>query len=67
VRDSRAKSAFLHITATSRLLRVLKRDNRALMTAAARAEAAAGFLLRATGIGQSEDAPADAVHIEQAA
>lgn len=49
-------------------LRVLKRDNRALMTAAARAEAAAGFLLRATGIGQSEDAPAaDAETVAQAA
>ena len=31
-------------------LRVLKRDNRAVMTAAAKAEAAAGFLLRATGL-----------------
>ncbi len=35
-------------------LRVLKRDNRALMTAAAKAEAAAGFLLRATGLAESE-------------
>lgn len=35
-------------------LRVLKRDNRAVMTAAAKAEAAAGFLLRATGLGGDE-------------
>ncbi|WP_267347116.1 zincin-like metallopeptidase domain-containing protein [Sphingomonas sp. GM_Shp_2] len=32
-------------------LRVLKADSRALMTAAAKAEAAASFLLRATGLG----------------
>lgn len=35
-------------------LRVLKRDSRAVMTAAAKAEAAAGFLLRATGLGQAD-------------
>jgi antirestriction protein ArdC len=48
-------------------LRVLKRDNRALMTAAARAEAAASFLLRATGIVQSEDASFEAGNVELAA
>ncbi|PZU06537.1 MAG: antirestriction protein ArdC [Sphingomonas sp.] len=37
-------------------LRVLKRDSRAVMTAAAKAEAAAGFLLRATGL--ADNAPA---------
>lgn len=31
-------------------LTVLRRDSRALMTAAARAESAAGYLLRATGL-----------------
>ena len=36
-------------------LRVLKRDNRAVMTAAAKAEAAAGFLLRATGLAGAEE------------
>jgi len=36
-------------------LRVLKRDNRAVMTAAAKAEAAAGFLLRATGLTGTEE------------
>ena len=35
-------------------LRVLKRDNRAVMTAATKAEAAAGFLLRATGLAGAE-------------
>lgn len=35
-------------------LRVLKRDSRAVMTAAAKAEAAAGFLLRATGLAVDE-------------
>jgi antirestriction protein ArdC len=37
-------------------LRVLRRDSRAVMTAAAKAEAAADFLLRATGLGTSEEA-----------
>lgn len=37
-------------------LRVLRRDNRAVMTAAAKAEAATGFLLRATGLAQTEEA-----------
>ena len=36
-------------------LRVLKRDNRAVMTAAAKAEAAAGFLLRATGLAGADE------------
>ena len=39
MRDSRAKSAFLHITATSRLSRVLRNDKRAFFTTAARAAA----------------------------
>ena len=43
-------AAFLHIIDTSRLLAILRRDNRALLTAAARAEEAAGYLLRATGL-----------------
>jgi hypothetical protein len=37
------------------------------MTAAARAEAAASFLLRATGIVQSEDASFEAGNVELAA
>lgn len=37
-------------------LRILKRDNRAVMTAAAKAEAAAGFLLRATGLAAVDSA-----------
>ena len=35
---------------------MLKRDNRAVMTAAAKAEAAAGFLLRATGLAGDQPA-----------
>nr|WP_082049357.1 hypothetical protein [Sphingomonas melonis] len=49
-------AAFLHIIDTSRLLRVLRREPRAIMTAAAKAEAAAGFLLRATGLGRLDHA-----------
>jgi antirestriction protein ArdC len=45
VRDSRAKSAFLHITATSRLLSILREDNRAIIRAASQASKAADFLL----------------------
>ncbi len=36
-------------------LRVLRCDNRAVMTAAAKAEAAAGFLLRATGLAEEQE------------
>lgn len=39
-----------HASYIASWLRVLKRDSRAVMTAAAKAEAAAGFLLRATGL-----------------
>ena len=35
-------------------LRVLRKDSRAIMTAAAKAEAAAGYLLRATGLVASD-------------
>jgi antirestriction protein ArdC len=35
-------------------LKVLRRDSRAIMTAAAKAEAAAGYLLRVTGLASSE-------------
>lgn len=42
-------------------LRVLKRENRAVMTAAAKAEAAAGFLLRATGLADQNDPDDDAL------
>jgi len=37
-------------------LKVLRRDSRAIMTAAAKAEAAAAYLLRATGLGGSAEA-----------
>jgi antirestriction protein ArdC len=49
VRDSRAKSAFLHITSTSRLLKLLKDDDRAILTAAAKAEEASSLLLKLGG------------------
>ena len=39
-----------HASYIASWLRVLKRDSRAVMTAAAKAEAATGFLLRATGL-----------------
>jgi antirestriction protein ArdC len=35
---------------------VLRKDARAIMTAAAKAEAAAAFLLRATGLATSDEA-----------
>ena len=35
-------------------LSILRRDNRALLTAAARAEEAAGYLLRATGLAHED-------------
>lgn len=43
-----------HASYISSWLKVLKRDGRAVMTAAAKAEAAAGFLLRATGLGDAD-------------
>jgi antirestriction protein ArdC len=49
-------AAFLHIIDTSRLLAVLRKDSRAIMTAAAKAEAAAAFLLRATDLATSDEA-----------
>ncbi len=45
-------------------LKVLRKDSRAVMTAAAKAEAAAGYLLRATGLAASEE---PAVQIRAAA
>ena len=36
-------------------LKVLRKDSRAIMTAAAKAEAAAGYLLRATGLDASAE------------
>jgi antirestriction protein ArdC len=44
VRDSRAEAAFLHIIATSRLLKVLRGDKRAIFTAAAKAQQAADWM-----------------------
>lgn len=43
-----------HASYISSWLKVLKRDSRAVMTAAAKAEAAAGFLLRATGLAEDK-------------
>jgi antirestriction protein ArdC len=45
-----------HASYIASWLRVLRRDNRAVMTAAAKAEAAASYLLRATGLVSTEDA-----------
>ena len=44
-----------HASYIASWLRVLKRDSRAVMTAAAKAEAAAGYLLRATGLADTND------------
>lgn len=44
-RDSCAEAAFLHIIVTSRLLEVLREDNRAVVRAASAASKAADFLL----------------------
>jgi antirestriction protein ArdC len=49
VRDSRAKSAFLHITSTSRLLKIMKGDRKAIFTAASAANKAAEYLLSRGG------------------
>ena len=63
-----ALAAFLHNIDTSRLLGILRKDSRALLTAAARAEAACGFLLRAIGLdADGGDAGDIAVPIEAAA
>lgn len=43
-REIDATVAFLHITSTSRLLDVIKADNRAIFTAAAKASEAARYL-----------------------
>lgn len=45
MRNLRTRSAFLHITATSRLLEVLREDNRAVIRAASAASKAADLLL----------------------
>jgi antirestriction protein ArdC len=42
-------AAFLHITTTSRLLKLLKDDERAILTAAAKAEEASSLLLKLGG------------------
>jgi antirestriction protein ArdC len=42
-------AAFLHIIDTSRLLKLLKDDDRAILTAAAKAEEAASLLLKLGG------------------
>ena len=45
MRDSPAEAAFLHIIATSRLLEVLRDDDRAIVRAASAASKAADYLL----------------------
>lgn len=45
MRDSRAEAAFLHITHTSRLLEVLREDNRAVVRAASQASKTADWIL----------------------
>jgi len=55
--------AFLHIIDTSRLLRLLKDDDRAILTAAAKAEEASSLLLKLGGRvipEQFDDASGDA-------
>ena len=49
MRISNAEAAFLHIIDTSRLLKLLKDDERAILTAAAKAEEAASLLLKLGG------------------
>jgi antirestriction protein ArdC len=44
-RDSCAEAAFLHIIVTSRLLTVLREDDRAIVRAASQASKAADYLL----------------------
>ena len=45
MRDSRAEAALLHIIDTSRLLEVLREDDRAIVRAASAASKAADYLL----------------------
>ena len=56
-------AAFLHIIDTSRLLKLLKEDDRAILTAAAKAEEASGLLLKlgGRGIADIDEASADAL------
>jgi len=51
MRISDAETAFLHIIDTSRLLKLLRDDDRAILTAAARAEEASSLLLKLGGRG----------------
>ena len=48
-------AAFLHIIDTSRLLKLLKQDDRAILTAAAKAEEASRLLLKLGGRISAED------------
>jgi len=54
-------AAFLHIIDTSRLLKLLRDDDRAILTAAAKAEEAARLLLRLGGrmLADGEPEPGD--------
>ena len=64
MRDSRAEAAFLHIIDTSRLLEVLREDNRAIVRAASQASKAADFLL---GFLSGDDAQAFTANAQEAA
>jgi antirestriction protein ArdC len=64
MRDLRADAAFLHIIDTSRLLEVLREDNRAIIRAASAASKAADYLL---AFGVEDPAPAAAAELAAAA
>ena len=53
----RDRSALLHIMVCSRLLQVLKADKRAIFTAAAKAQAAADYVLSRTATDSTPDTP----------
>jgi antirestriction protein ArdC len=64
MRDSRAEAALLHIIDTSRLLEVLRDDDRAIVRAASQASKAADFLL---GFLPGDEARASAANESEAA
>ncbi len=61
MRDSRAKSAFLHITSTSRLLGILRADKTAIIHAASKAEQAFNYLC---GFADDQISPAESAPLE---
>ena len=57
MRDSRAEAALLHIIDTSRLLEVLRDDDRAIIRAASAASKAADYLLALQAGDDEPEAP----------